>query len=104
MAPPRPTSVAPSRSVRLQPTDPSRSGGQRFFDASDDGIEAGRIGNRHFRKRLAIQADLGLGQSVDKFAVAQTSLAAGGVEADDPQLAKLALTGAAVAKGKHAGA
>ena len=47
---------------------------------------------------------LGLLQAVDELAVAQAALADGGVDADDPQLAELALADAAIAKGVDAGA
>src|SRR5689334_23007393 len=74
------------------------------FDLLDDGVEAGRIVNGHFGQRLAIQTDFGLAETVDEFAVAEAALTASGVDADDPQLAELALADAAVAEGIDAGA
>ncbi len=46
---------------------------------------------------------LALVQAVDEFAVAEAPFAAGGVDADDPQLAELALACAAIAEGERLG-
>ena len=55
------------------------------------------------RERLAVELDFGLVEAVDELAVAQAAFAAGRVDADDPQLAELALACAAVAEGERLG-
>src|SRR5262245_9937863 len=54
-------------------------------------------------QRLAVEFDVRLVEAVDELAVPQTALPAGRVDANDPQLAELALACAAVAKSKRLG-
>ena len=56
-----------------------------------------------FGQRLAVQLDAGPLQAGDELAVAQAAHPAGGVDADDPQPAELALADPAVAEGVDAG-
>src|SRR5271166_146931 len=75
--------------------------GRRLFHRGHDLIEGRRVGGSHIGEYLAVQADLGLRQPVDERAIAQAALADGRVDANDPQLAEIALAASAVAKGIH---
>src|SRR5262249_49469402 len=59
------------------------------------------IGNGDFRQALAVELDVRPLQAGDELAVAQTTAAAGGADAHDPQTAELALAGLAVAVSIH---
>src|SRR4051812_36185147 len=76
---------------------------QRRFDFANHGVKGGRIGDRDFRKALAVQFDIRRFQAGDELAVPQVAFAAGGAEARDPKATKIALAGAAVAEGECAG-
>ena len=78
--------------------------GDRGFGFFDDRGERGRVENCQLGQALAIEFDAGLGAAVDELAVAEAVLAAGRVDADDPQLAELALAYAAIAEGEGFGA
>lgn len=81
-----------------------RRDAQGVFRLGDDGVEGGGVADGQFRERLAVEFDLGLFQTGDELAVPQAALAAGRVDADDPQLAELAFADPAVPVGKRLGA
>lgn len=56
----------------------------------------------HFRELFAIEANLGLVQSVDKLAVAKAMLLAGGADPNDPQSTKLSLLNSAISVSESA--
>ena len=62
---------------------------QHRFDLRHNRIKASRVGNGHFRKRLAVKRNVGLHQTVNELAVTQASFADGGIDADDPQTAEV---------------
>ena len=74
------------------------------FGFFDDRGERGRVENCQLGQALAIEFDAGLGAAVDELAVAEAVLAAGRVDADDPQLAEFTLAYAAIAEGEGFGA
>src|SRR5262245_28542591 len=95
----------PYQNVACPTTVASRLGGRlgkNLFDRLDDLLEGRGVGDGHFGQGLAVQGDLGLVQSVDEFAVAQSLHAHGGVDADDPQLVEVTLPQPAIAIGVDA--
>src|SRR5678816_2818093 len=70
----------------------------------DDGAERGRIVDGHVGKDLAVDVDLRLLQAGHELAVGHAEAAGRGVDARDPELAEVALLGAAVAIGVLPGA
>src|SRR3982751_6360820 len=75
----------------------------RRFGLGDDHVERCWVRDCYLGKHLAIELDAGLGQTVNEFAVAETSFAAGRVDAEDPQPAEITLACAAVAEGECLG-
>src|SRR5262245_21463673 len=73
------------------------------FSFFDDGVEGGRVVDGQFTQALAVELEFGFREAGDEFAVAQAAFATGGVDADDPQLAKFALVCAAIAEGECLG-
>src|SRR4051812_13324953 len=73
-------------------------GRSKCADLTDDRRERGRIRDRDIGKNLAVEPDLGLFEGCDQTAVADVIVAGGGREARDPELAEVALLGAAVAE------
>src|SRR3990172_6303308 len=98
--------ATPNRCGRPEQTNrcrAARSGSQRRLDLLDDRVEAGRVAYGQVGQGLTVQSDARFLQAGDEHAVAQPALARRGVDADDPQRAKVALAHAAVAEGEHAG-
>ena len=91
-----------SFTLRASIADGSR--GQYALDLLDEAIEPDRIVNGHFRQRFAVEFQLRLGKTVNKFAVAHAPFANGRVDANDPKLSKIALPQAAMGRGVGAGA
>ncbi len=77
---------------------------ESVFHQSEHGIESCWIANGDFRQALAIEFDLGHAHPVDELAIAETTLAASGIQTNDPELAELTLLGASIAKREIAGA
>src|SRR5690606_9601532 len=71
--------------------EPSARGGRVH-----DGLEAARVAQREIREDLAVEADVRRLEAVHQLAVAQAEIARRRVDADDPQLAEVALLLAAV--------
>src|SRR5690349_20927944 len=65
----------------------------------DDYAEGRRVGRGEIGEDLAVEADVGLLEAVHEVAVAEAVGAGAGVDARDPQLAKVALLLAAIAIG-----
>ena len=61
-------------------------------------VERGRVVNRDFGHRFAVEHDRRQLQAVDEFAVAQAAHPAGGVDANNPEAAERTLLGATVAE------
>ena len=78
--------------------------GVGLLDQFHNRLESLRIGHGHVGQNLAVQLDVGLQQAGDELAVAQAERTDGGVDADDPQPAEIALAVVAVAVGVDAGA
>src|SRR4029079_8895878 len=73
------------------------------FDLRDDRVERCRVEDRQLGERFAVELDLGFVEAADELAVADAAFASGRVDADDPQLAELALAAASVAEGERLG-
>src|SRR5947207_8097416 len=77
-------------------TPQTSAGLQILLRDLDDLVKPGRIVNRDFRQRHAIQFAASLLQAVDEPAVGHTARPAGGAHAHDPQAAELTLLDAAI--------
>ena len=64
---------------------------QRVLGLFDQGIKGHLIADGDVGQHLAVEADIGGLETLDEAAVADAGTAAGGVQADDPQSADLAL-------------
>ena len=73
------------------------------FDLFDDGVESGGIADGQFGEHLAVQLDAGGDECGDEAVVVDAAGLEGGVEAGDPEGAKVAFVLAAVAIGIYAG-
>src|SRR4051812_14032671 len=73
-------------------------GRSKSTDLADDRTESGRIRDRDIREDLAVELDFGLFKSGNQTAVADVIVARRCREARDPELAEVALLGAAVAE------
>ena len=72
---------------------------QRVLGLFDQGIKGHLIADGDVGQHLAVEADIGGLETLDEAAVADAGTAAGGVQADDPQSADLALLLLAIAVG-----
>src|SRR5215510_3956588 len=67
------------------------SGGERLLGGLDQLVEGLGLRERQLRQGLPVQIHLGLAEPVDKSVIRDPALVAGGVDADDPHPAVVAL-------------
>src|ERR1035441_2166379 len=70
-----------------------------LLDALNDRGKSGGFVHGQISQNLAVDFDLGLGQRFDEAAVGQVERPDGGVDADNPEVAEVALAGLAIAIG-----
>ena len=75
-----------------------------FFHLFHDSVKSRGIVDRHLGKHLAVQFDAGFSKPAHEFAISQSALTSGCIDAGDPQSAEIPFSLATVAVGVCVGA